>query len=156
MSPDVLLLLLLVPLLAYMAASDVKHMRIPNWLVLCMVAVFAIFAPFMLDTDEIVLRAGIATAVLVFGFVAFILGLVGGGDVKAIAALMLFVPANAISIAHFAFTLSTTMLIGIAIILIARRCVDTSNSNYVSLTVGRGYPMGLSIALAGIIFPAVL
>ncbi|MDQ2089693.1 prepilin peptidase [Marimonas arenosa] len=148
-------LLFTAPLLVVMAASDVRHMRIPNWLVLAMIVVFAAVAPFYLSGEEIVMRVAVAGGVLLVGIVAFTFRIVAGGDVKALAALMLFVPAGATSIAYFGFTFSAAMVLGMIFMLTLRRAFSSPESSFLSLSIDAGYPMGLSIALAGLAFPAV-
>ncbi|GKY88621.1 prepilin peptidase [Sinisalibacter aestuarii] len=151
MSPDMLPLVLAAPLLVAMAVSDVRHMRIPNALVLAMLALFVVTAPFALAPAEIALRLGVGALVFALGLAGFVAGMLAGGDVKGLAALMLFVPTGAL--APFAFTFSAAMLAGIALTLGLRRAIGSPGSRYVSLAVDKGYPMGLSIALAGLLLP---
>lgn len=153
MSPDFYPLLFASPLLVAMAVADMAWMRIPNALVLTMIALFAVSAPMSLTLEETIFRIAVAVAVFGIGFVAFALNVVAGGDVKALAALMLFVPSSALT--AFGFTFSAALLVAIAITLALRRLVGSPESRFVSLATGSGIPMGVGIALAGLVLPFV-
>ena len=155
MPPEISPLLFVAPLLLYMVASDMSFMRIPNRLILGMIAVFIVVAPIFLSPDEILARLAVSGGVLFVGLVAFLMRWFAGGDVKALFALFLFIPAEAIPIAYFGFTFSAAMLIGMSIMIVLRQRSDACSSSLVSLSVDKGYPMGLSIGLAGIAYPAV-
>ncbi len=157
-------LVLAAPILAWMAVSDFRWMRIPNLLVLALIVLFVMTAPMFLERDAILARLAMAAGVLVIGLVVFALGLFAGGDVKALAALMLFVPVGRVPIALFGFTFSAAMLIGIAAILTLRKVAgdpavklgESPAPGPLSLSIEQGFPMGISIALAGLAFPLVL
>ncbi len=73
------------------AFFDLFTMRIPNKLVLAMVACFipaALLAG--LPLDDLALRVGFALGVLLLGFVLFYFGVMGGGDAKFAAAIALW------------------------------------------------------------------
>jgi prepilin peptidase CpaA len=153
MSPDFYPLLLASPLLVAIAVTDMTWMRIPNALVLAMLALFVLTAPFALTFQEVGIRVAVAVAVFGLGFVAFAFNVIAGGDVKALAALMLFVPSSAL--AAYGFTFSAALLIGIAITVALRRLVGSPESRFVSLATNTGIPMGVGIALSGLILPFV-
>ena len=155
MSPDVLPLVLAAPLLVLVAAGDFHAMRIPNWLVLAMVTLFALASLAVLDLPQIGWRFATAGIVLVVGFVTFLAGAFAGGDVKALTALALFVPTDQQSLALFGLTLSASLLIGIVSMTLLRSTLGHPGSPHASLATARGYPMGISIALAGLLFPAI-
>lgn len=157
MSPDIsefTPLLLASPLLAVMAYGDLRRLRIPNRLVLTMVAVFVLSAPFLLELPEVGLRIAAAVAIYLVGLAGFALRLWSGGDVKAISALMLFLPSSTLVI--YAFTFSASMLVGIVLVLSLRAIVGTPDSRWSSLRPQAGFPMGLSIALSGVLLPPVV
>lgn len=154
MSPELaafLPLLLVAPLLAAMALGDLRRLRIPNWLVLSMVAVFVLTAPFLLPAPEIGWRLAAAVAVYVLGLAGFALGLWSGGDVKAVSALMLFLPSATLTI--YAFTFSASMFAGMTMVLSLRAVVGTPESAWRSLRPRAEFPMGVSIALSGFLLP---
>ena len=144
-------LLLLSPVLVATAYCDLRHMRIPNALSLLALAIFALSAPFFLPADDILTRAATAAGVLVAGFAAFSLRLLGGGDVKMFSALLLFVPTETMSL--FLMIFSATLLFGIALMPVLRAVPKAPATGWVSLQPGAKFPMGISIALAGLAHP---
>jgi prepilin peptidase CpaA len=80
----------LVALLALAALIDIRERRIPNWLT---GSVAALYPLYVLASPMPVAWLGalaIAAAVFLFGFVLFARQLIGGGDVKLIAAVTLW------------------------------------------------------------------
>jgi len=77
-------------LAVFAAVSDVHSMRIPNWVSLALIALFIVSLPF--GTVN-----GIWGHVIVFGIASVVLGILyvtgmaGGGDIKLLAALSLWV-----------------------------------------------------------------
>ncbi|MGV8988930.1 MAG: prepilin peptidase [Cypionkella sp.] len=143
-------LFLLAPILLAVAYFDLRFMRIPN--VICMIALALFLAcALMFPPPDLLARFGSALAVLTLGVLAFAFRLIGGGDVKFLSALMLFVPTSALVI--FANTFSAAMLIGIVLILGLRRIPATSSWGWKSFGGSKKFPMGLSIALTGLAFP---
>ena len=93
-----ILVLILAAALVAAAVGDVRTRTIPNWLNLA-IAVAAI--PFWYLTDvslwpDVAVRVGIAAAVFAIFAAAFALGMMGGGDVKLVAALSLWLPPAAV------------------------------------------------------------
>lgn len=91
---QILSFILLGALLCYAAVSDAQRRIIPNWLT-AIVALLAI--PYWLSAGmtlwpEIALQLALAAGVLVIFAGLFALGLMGGGDVKLLAALALWLP----------------------------------------------------------------
>ena len=144
-------LVLVLPLLLKIAIMDMRQQRIPNSMVLAMLAVFVLSAPFFLPISEIGYRCLAAGAVFVLGFAGFSFRLWGGGDVKAITVLVLFFPSATLSIYALAFSVS--MFLGMAFVMSLRAAVGHPDSAWVSLRPGAGFPMGVSIALSGILLP---
>lgn len=139
------LLLVLVVLLVIAAVGDIRRYIIPNRL--C-IAVAALAVPYLaaaaVAQGEALLplfgiRIGIALLVFV-GFAAlFALGAMGGGDVKLIAALALWIPPGRILDLLFLVALFGG---GLAlVILIIRRKRGSTN---------RAVPYGVAIAAGGI------
>lgn len=69
--------------------SDLRRFEIPNAIPILLVAAY-LLASFVLDVDALVVlrQIGIAAAAVVVGFALFALGVVGGGDVKLVAAVL--------------------------------------------------------------------
>ncbi|SDE72833.1 A24 family peptidase [Ruegeria marina] len=147
-------LVFVLPLLFMGAISDMRQQTIPNKIVLGMLAVFALTAPLFLPLSEIGYRCIAAGAVFLLGFAGFSFRLWGGGDVKAITLLILFLPSTTLSMYAFAFSLS--MFLGMATVLSLRATVGHPESSWVSLRPGTGFPMGVSIALSAVLLPSVV
>lgn len=153
MSPETagfLPLVLASPLLAAMAYGDLRRLRISNRLVLAMVAVFVLCLP-LLQLPEIGLRVAAATAIYFIGAAGFALGLWSGGDVKALSALMLLMPSSTLMV--YAYVFSASMVVGLALVLSLRTIVGSPESAWSSLRPRAGFPMGVSIALSGLLLP---
>lgn len=147
-------LALILPLLVWIALMDMQQQTIPNKIVLGMLLVFVLTTPFFLSLPEIGYRLIAAGIVFLLGFAGFALRLWGGGDVKAISALVLFLPSVTLSIYAFAFSLS--MFLGMAVVLSLRSTIGHSESHWISLRPKAGFPMGVSIALSGILLPVIV
>ncbi|MEZ5796211.1 MAG: prepilin peptidase [Paracoccaceae bacterium] len=87
-------LLALVPILVIAAVSDLRHLRIANLHVLLALGLFLIAAPFVLTWPELTDRLLVAAIAFALGFALFALGLFGGGDVKMMPVILLFVPSG--------------------------------------------------------------
>jgi prepilin peptidase CpaA len=89
------LIVLLAAALAAACVTDWKSRRIPNWLNLA-IALLAI--PFWWATGVhfggMILQVALAGVVFLLFSIAFRLGAMGGGDVKMLAALALWLPAG--------------------------------------------------------------
>ena len=153
MSGQLLPLILLAPVLVAAAVSDLRRMRIPNWLGLVAVALFVALLAAGAVTDPI-MRVIAAAAVLVIGFGIFALGAIGGGDVKFLAAMMLFVPPSTLTL--FAYVFSAAMIVGMVSVLAARRSGLLATSSWRAFDGETGFPMGLSISLAGLAHPLIV
>lgn len=143
-------LLALAPLLVAVALSDLRTLRIPNSYCLAAIALFAASAVAGLAPDY-AFRIAVAAAVLILGFAAYCLKLFGGGDVKFMAALLLFVPVDSLQL--YALVFSVAMLAGIAAFLSLKRLPAAAALNWRSMAPGRQLPMGVPIALSGLLHP---
>ena len=139
------LLIALVVLLVIAAVGDVRRYLIPNrlcgavaalalpyWIAVCMGADVPLLS-------ALGLQIGVAFLVFAGFALLFALGAMGGGDVKLIAALALWVPAIRIPEMLFYVALAGGVL---ALVLIVIRRVRGSTS--------RAVPYGLAIAAGGI------
>lgn len=154
MNDSLVPLLLVSPVLVAAAYSDLRHMRIPNGLSWAALAAFLLLAPAFVGAEQAAERAVVAAGVLAAGVAMFALRLVGGGDVKILAALFLFVPTSTMSV--FLLTFSAAMLCGIALMPVLRAFPGAASSGWVALRRGAGFPMGISIALSGLAHPHVV
>lgn len=159
MAVSLIPLIVIAPILVAVAWGDLRHLRIPNALALAAVAVFVV-ASLIAPPADLAWRLVVAASVLVLGFAAFCLRLFGGGDVKMLAALMLFIPVPTLML--FSWVFSAAMLAGIALILGLRRSPMLAGAargwkglSPESARLGR-FPMGISIALAGLVHPVAV
>jgi prepilin peptidase CpaA len=144
---DLLPLALATPILLWIAWTDFSRMRIRNSAVLAALAVFVATTP-AIGLGEASLRLLAATAVFVTGFAMFSARLVGGGDVKMGAALLLFVPTGTYSL--FAFIFAGAMLLGIVAIESLRSIPALRRAGPVSLRARGTFPMGVALGLSGV------
>ncbi len=129
------------------AASDLRELRIPNLLSIAAVVLFIGCAPFV-AFDEILLRLLSVAAVFAVGFMLFALRILGGGDVKLLSALMLFIPTS--SLMAFGYVFSASMLVGIVLIAALRKRPVRMAEDWASVQQPNTLPMGISIAFAGL------
>lgn len=83
--------ILLTPICAYAAWYDMAHLKIKNELVLLMLALFVITGPLLLPLNLYLWQLGFAACVLIATFFLNLIGAMGGGDSKFIAAAAPFV-----------------------------------------------------------------
>lgn len=140
-------LVLNTPILLFAAVSDLRGLKIPNKLALISVVVFCLTCP-LLPFPEVVARLLAAAATFAVLIVMFALRLLGGGDVKILAALMLFIPSYSLPL--FGFVLSIALLISIALLVLARAIVRATETGFAGFDANGAVPMGVPIAWAGI------
>lgn len=147
---DLLPFLALAPLLIAAGYCDLRFMRIPDVLSLAAVALFAVFAVLQTPPD---LWFRLVTALVVFlaGFTAFAFRMVGGGDVKFLSALMLFVPFGQLVL--FGNVFSASLIVGVVLVVGARRIPASARLGWKTFSDSQKFPMGISIAAAGLAFP---
>lgn len=134
------LYLLLLAFLAAGAVEDIVRLRISN-LTCAAVALLAVIAILVVGPAwDLWQNFAVFAAILVVGTAAFAAGFVGGGDVKLLAAVGLWVPLKAA-----ALLLATTLLAGGAIALVAMLFWAFRKSSRSIKT--RQIPYGLAISL---------
>lgn len=148
-----LLIALFVALLLLAAANDIASMLIPNWISVAIFLAFPFAAAFAgMGWTEIAWCMGFSLAVLAIGVGMFSLGLLGGGDVKVIAAAAAWTgPA-----AFLPFLVLMTFAGGglALLLLVARRFAQPSEALPAFLNRlldrTRGAPYAVAIAIAGL------
>ncbi|MDE0589530.1 prepilin peptidase [Halocynthiibacter sp. C4] len=133
-------LMLLSPILVAIAVCDMRQLRIPNMLCLIAVGLFVLTLP-MLPLGEAALRAGVAGLVFVIGFVLFAFRIIGGGDVKAMSALLLFIPTTTLSL--FSLVFSFSLIIGVTFIVTLRSVPRMQRTGLASMQAVGRFPMGV-------------
>ena len=150
---DLVPLVWLAPVLVAVGYSDLTSLRIPNKLVVYALIIAVGTAP-MLSLPEIGLRLLAAAIVFAACFAAFCARLMGGGDVKMLAALMLFVPSW--SLILFAYVFSAALVVGTLVSMAMLKGTLGWQPDWARSNTARRFPMGISIALAGLSLPVVL
>ena len=142
---DLFPLFLNLPVIVWAAVSDLRGLRIPNTLALISILLFLLTAPFV-PQPELLARILAASLVFAAGFVLFALRFVGGGDVKMLSALMLFIPVYTLPM--FGFLLSLSLLLSIAVLAASRAAIGTNSFGLIGLEARGKLPMALPIAVA--------
>lgn len=110
--PAVWFLPFVTPICLYVAWSDLARMRIPNLAVVALLGVFALVGPLALPLGEYGLRWLHVAGILLLGFTANALGVLGAGDAKFLAAMAPFVARE--DAGSFAVLLAIFMLAAFA------------------------------------------
>jgi len=132
--------------------GDLRTMRIPNRLVLLLLAGYLAAIPLVpLSLPNVAWSVAAAAAVFVLGFVGFSLGWMGGGDVKLLTAATLWLGAG--NLAPFIFYTSIFGAV-LTIIILLFRSVSLPTAWQKSEWIARlhqrdaGVPYGVAIAAA--------
>lgn len=140
------------PICLYVSWTDLRDMRITNYSVLALFAVFAFGGLFLLPLEVYGWRMLALALVLVAGFVITSLGMVGAGDAKFAAAMAPFVAQGD---GLFFVTLFAMVLIGSWIThRSAGRipAVRRATPDWVSWERGKLFPMGVALSGALVIY----
>lgn len=146
------LTLLAITLLAIAAYSDIRTLRIPNVLVVA-IAVLAIVRLILIGNPSAAIFAvGVAVLVFLIGCLLFTRGIVGGGDVKLLAATILLIRYRDL------FEFSVIMSIVGAVLSIAVMLIHNYLPLYAGPRLGARLatmrlpvPYGVAISVAGIV-----
>ena len=150
---ELLPLLLVLPILLWIAWTDFWSLRIRNVAVMAAGAVFLLTAP-LIGWQEAGLRLLVAGLVFGAGVALFAARLLGGGDVKMGAALLLFIPTGTYTL--FAFLFSAALILAIAVVVVLRQVPGLRRAGPVSLRAKGTVPMGLAFGLSGLLHLGVL
>ena len=142
-----------VGLVLYAAASDIATMTIPNWVSIAVVLLFPLAALLAhLTPMQIGIHVGIGLLMFLAGFALFSLGLLGGGDVKVIAAASVWTGLAALSPFAYATTIAGGVLA--AIMIVARRAAKPSDTHpaFLNRLLGpeNGIPYAVAIAVGAL------
>jgi len=148
MQPDTPILVMLSIVLVLVIYNDLRRMRIPNTLSVILLAIFPFFALDFESWNSVFLQIGFSALIFVLGFVAFALRAMGGGDVKVLAALALFVPLGHLPLVMVTF--SVCLFLGVAFVLCSRKLVNNPERKWAFLSTKR-FPLGLPIGLCGLV-----
>jgi prepilin peptidase CpaA len=143
-------LLAFLGLMLFAAASDVATMTIPNWVSIAAAALFPVAGWLAgLTPAAIGFHLAVGAAAFVVGFFLFSFGVLGGGDVKVIAAASVWTGLAAMSAFAIAMTLTGGLLAGA--ILLARRAATPAPTRAPFLNrlldPANGIPYAVAIAI---------
>ncbi len=153
-------LVLFAAALGWAAGSDLLRLRIPNWVVVTIAALYPIYV--LSAAQPVAWQGALVVAGLVFaiGFALYSFRLLGGGDVKLLAAVALW--AGPVQITSF--MISTAIIGGLLAVVVttplrlllpymaAATRVDADVRQLVKLQI----PYGVAIAAGGLIVAARL
>lgn len=103
------ILIFTTPLSFLAAFNDLARMKLPNALVLAVVAVYVLLGPFVFDWPTYLWGFAHGVVMYLFGMFAYAFLGVGAGDGKYAAAVAMFIPAQDV---HFVLPLLCAVLIG--------------------------------------------
>lgn len=145
----------MVPLMLYTAWSDLKFLKIPNWIPLTALAIYCVTGLWGLPWQTFLWGLGAGFGLLVFFFILYTVldaigagGNIGAGDVKLLSALVPFISWHDSFVVLIIYTVSVVVL-AVAFTLLWRR---KAPSTFASMQQqGRKLrrktaPMGVSIA----------
>ena len=142
-TPHAVLLVTLALLLVSAGIQDARTREIANWknAVILALAPLWWWANALPIWPDMAIQVGMAAIVFVFFYGAFVMGWMGGGDVKMIGALALWLPLHAL-----AWMLIVMSLLGgaLTLLLVAERAVRKR-------TGAIEIPYGVAIALAALL-----
>lgn len=145
--------LLFLPLL-YAALQDFRAMRIANWVSIAITAGFVLFSVTHWSHVNFSMHLLIAAVIFVITYGFWLLGWLGGGDVKLLTAVGLWIgPAYAVPFIVYLAVLSSLLSIGLIIVRRATRDKDLSGRSpsvqrIASIAATGACPYGIPISLA--------
>lgn len=137
----------LFPLMLIASYTDLKYLRIPNWLVLAVFATFIITGLWGLPLDVFLWRLIYGVIALFVGYLLFAVsnGKVSGGDMKLVAAIVPFIsPADAVDLMILWAVLAIAGIMAHRVIYHIYRHQETG---WASLDQKLVFPVGLLIGL---------
>ena len=137
-----ILVLLLAAALVAAAVGDLRTRTIPNWLTLAIAlgAIVYWWAAAVPLWPDAAIRIGVALAVFCAFALAYAVGMMGGGDVKLLAAIALWLPPAAIPLLLVVMSLAGG---AITLFMVARRRFARGSSRI-------EVPYGVAIAFGGL------
>lgn len=144
--------------LCYAIVSDFRRLIIPNWAPLALVAAFAIFAAVHLEWRMVLAHLAVAAVVFAVATAFFIARWMGGGDVKLLTAVALWMgPEHGAPFTFLMAMLGAVLAIGLILI---RRYGELAGQSVRELAVFKRLaelartgecPYGVAIGLAALV-----
>jgi prepilin peptidase CpaA len=140
-----------IALLLIAAYSDIRTLKIPNTLVLAIVALGIIRLILLGSSIATIFTIGFVALVFLIGFVLFLRGWVGAGDVKLLMATVLLIRYPDVPTLLIRMSiLGALMAVGVVVLRIYAPLFLPRVGSYLA-AVPRTVPYGVAIALAGIV-----
>ncbi len=155
--PDTAALVLLIaaaPVCFYVAYSDLRAMRIPNWTVYALFGLFVVLGPFLMPLPQYGGQLLHMPILLIVGMVVNAAGLAGAGDAKFVAAAGPYLWAADLRV------LIVIFMANLLAAFVSHRLAKYSGlrglaPDWQSWTMGWKFPMGLSLAGSLLIYLAL-
>lgn len=145
-SDALILLVPVLPIAIWAAASDLKRMKIPNTAVIAMAAIWPLIGWYLVPLETWLWGFAIMAAVFVAGFLLYLTGTFGAGDAKYSAAMAgLFVGGNIGEILLITFVSMIGSLL-LHRILRSLSFVRNATPDWESWTRKRFFPFGLALS----------
>lgn len=122
---------------------DLKTMTIPNWLSGGAFVIFLALILWVLPMDQVLSRLITSGVVLVFGFLMFFAGGMGGGDVKAATAYALMIAPADRGVALI--MLAVFGLMGVVVLWLLRR-TPLANGSWAVWSAPKSFPYGIALS----------
>jgi len=134
--------IILTPQLIYLSYIDLLHYKIHNKSILILFLSFLILSPFYLNIQEIAYRSIFSFAIFFILLLPFSRGLIGGGDVKLLAVIFLWIGVEKALDFYLYLSFFTIFFIFISIIGIIPK-LKNNNKTYI--------PFGPAVSCAAIL-----
>lgn len=143
------------PLMIYTIWSDLKSLRIPNWVVLATFAVFLVTGFWGLPFETFLWRIlhGVIFLMIGFGLYAVASGKVGGGDLKMIAVLVPFIAGEDTLFVLVVYTFVT--IAGLFLHRLLRAMLKDRETGWIAIDQKIYFPVGLILGLTILIYLGV-
>jgi len=130
-------------LVGLIAWFDLKQLRIPNWSVLAVIAVFLVTGLWGLEFSTYLwcILHGVIVLFIGFGLYQFAGGHIGGGDIKLIAALTPFIAGSDLLMVLTVF--SVLSIVGVMLHKFIRNRLRERTTGWAALDQKRFFPAGL-------------
>lgn len=153
--PTILALLFYPALMIHAGIGDLRTMRIPNWLVLLLLAGYLVAIPLVpLSPPNVGWSVAAAAIVFALGLFGFSFGWMGGGDVKLMTVATLWLGAgNAAPFIFYTSIFGAILTIMILLFRSASLPAAWQRQDWISRLHRRdgGVPYGVAIAAAGVL-----
>ncbi|QUJ76710.1 prepilin peptidase [Sulfitobacter albidus] len=137
-------------ILMHVVYTDLRYRRIGNESVAALGLIFVLGCLLSGPPDDVTGRMVAAAVVFGLCFLAFAARLLGGGDVKLLPVVFLFIPVD--GVAAFVLALSAFVVVTFTVLKMARPHVGRMMPDWAGITVPGRYAMGPTIALSFIFY----